>query len=332
MLRTVHVVPELSERPGFVGPDLSPQGLELRPRRLGDGVYALLANIPPKDNNGLVVGAEAALVVDAGVTPQIGKQIQRLAARLTDRPIAYLANTTFHGDHTFGNAAFPQQVIVVSSRANKAAMDDLDREKRLRGRACTPTRPPWPASRTGAAPDVAFDQYLELDLGGRTVELWHFGPGNGPGDVLVHVPDAKVAWTGNFLGRAGIPPMLLIGDPVTYTASLRAMRDTLDVDRLVPGHGFMADARPATDWMLGYLERLWEAVSQRRAGGQPLEAMLEEIPLWDAIRLPPFLPRARRLARLIRDLHRLNILATHQWLQRQEAPGTEPTLPAVEGS
>lgn len=89
--------------------------------------------------------------------------------------------------------------------------------------------------------------HLEIDLGGRTVQLWHFGPGNGPGDTLVYVPDARVCWTGNFLGRAGIAPMLLIGDPIGYLASLRAMRDTLDVERLVPGHGFMADAGPAID-------------------------------------------------------------------------------------
>ena len=45
--------------------------------------------------------------------------------------------------------------------------------------------------------------------------------------------------------------------------------------------------------------------------------MLEEIPLWDAIKLPPLLPRARKLTRLNRGLHRLNILATHRWLQQQ---------------
>jgi cyclase len=214
---------------------------------------------------------------------------------------------------------------VISSRPNKAAMDDLDREKRLRGESMHADPDTLAGIEVWRRPDVGFDQYLEVDLGGRTVELWHFGPGNGPGDTLVYVPDAKLAWTGNFLGRAGIPPMLLIGDPATYLTSLRAMRDTLDVERLVPGHGFMADARPAADWMLAYLERLLEAVGQRRAAGQPLEAMLEEIPLWDAIRLPPFLPRARKMTRLIRDLHRLNILATHRWLQQQE-----PSLAAVE--
>jgi cyclase len=319
MPRPVHVVPELGERPpGFIAPDLSPQGLKLQPKRLADGVYALMANTPPKDNNGIVVGDKAALVVDAGITPDIGRQIQELAGQLTDRPIAYLANTTFHGDHTFGNAAFPGQVVVVSSRPNKAAMDDLEHEKRLRGESMFADPATLVGVQAWRRPDVSFDAYLEIDLGGRTVELWHFGPGNGPGDTLVYVPDAKVCWTGNFLGRAGIAPMLLIGDPPAYIASLQAMRDTLDVDRLVPGHGFMAAAKPAVDWMLRYLERLLDTVSTRRTAGEPVEAMLDSIPLWDAMKLPPFLPRTRKLAKLIHDLHRLNILATYRWLEQRQ--------------
>jgi cyclase len=58
-------------------------------------------------------------VVDAGITPDVSVQIQALAAELTDRPVRYLANTTYHGDHTFGNMAFPAEVIIVSSRVNK---------------------------------------------------------------------------------------------------------------------------------------------------------------------------------------------------------------------
>jgi cyclase len=318
MPRPPQVVPEIGERPpGFVAPDLSPQGLEFQPKQLADGVWALMANTPPKDNNGIIVGDKATLVVDAGVTPEIGQQIQDLARQLTDRPIVYLANTTFHGDHTFGNAAFSDQVVVVSSRPNKAAMDDLEHEKRLRGESMFADPTTLVGIQGWRRPDVTFDDYLEIDLGGRTVQLWHFGPGNGPGDTLVYVPDAKVCWTGNFLGRAGIAPMLLIGDPTAYIASLRAMRDTLDVDRLVPGHGFMADAKPAADWMLTYLERLLDAVSTRRAAGEPMEAMLGAVPLWDAMKLPPFLPRARKLAKLNHDLHRLNILATYRWLEQQ---------------
>jgi hypothetical protein len=197
-------------------------------------------------------------------------------------------------------------------------MDDLDHEKRLRRESMFSDRATLDGVRDWRLPDVCFDDHLEVDLGGRIVELWHFGPGNGPGDTIVHVPDAKVSWTGNFIGRAGIAPMLLAGDPVAYIASLTAMRATLDVDRLVPGHGFIADAKPAMDWMLGYLERLLDAVRTRRAAGDPLDAMLDGIPLWHALRLPPFPPRLRRLARLNRDLHRLNVLATDRWLAARE--------------
>src|SRR5438093_11884339 len=100
---------EIAERPdGYGGPNLSPVGLKLIPRAFTDGVYALMANVPPKDNNGLVAGRDAALVIDAGITPEASRQLQGLAAELTSTPVRYLVNTIYHGDHTFGNSAFPQ--------------------------------------------------------------------------------------------------------------------------------------------------------------------------------------------------------------------------------
>ena len=51
---------------------------------------------------------------------------------LTDRPILWLANTVYHGDHTFGNAAFPTTTTKIISSRQTAAMTDLDAEKRAR--------------------------------------------------------------------------------------------------------------------------------------------------------------------------------------------------------
>ncbi|MEO3886670.1 hypothetical protein [Nonomuraea sp. B5E05] len=85
---TMHIPErEFAERPSdYNGPNLSPVGLKLLPQKLADGVHALMAAPAPKDNNGLIVGRDAALVVDAGITPQISARIQALAAELTDRP------------------------------------------------------------------------------------------------------------------------------------------------------------------------------------------------------------------------------------------------------
>ena len=49
-----------------MGPDLDPEGLVLQPQELGPGIYTLMANQPPKDNNGIIVGSRAALGFASG--------------------------------------------------------------------------------------------------------------------------------------------------------------------------------------------------------------------------------------------------------------------------
>nr|WP_042195732.1 MBL fold metallo-hydrolase [Kibdelosporangium sp. MJ126-NF4]CEL22188.1 putative polyketide cyclase [Kibdelosporangium sp. MJ126-NF4]CTQ92969.1 putative polyketide cyclase [Kibdelosporangium sp. MJ126-NF4] len=305
------VVHEMSERPpGFLAPNLSPAGLRLDPRQLAEGVYALMANEVPKDNNGLIVGEKAALVVDAGVSPDIGRHIQEVAASLTTKPIRHLVNTTYHGDHTFGNTAFSDKVTVFSSRVNKAAMTDLTAEKRLRaesmyGDTSLNTVHTW------RKPDVVFDRYCEIDLGGRTVQLWHLGPGNGAGDTLVHVPDARITFTGNFALPAGAAPMMLIGDPLTYARSLRTMRAQLNTTTIVPGHGHLGPAEPGITTWISYLENLAAAVHKAKQAKTPIEALYEELPMW-GVELPPAAPE--QYVALARSLHRLNILLTYRQL------------------
>ncbi|MDL4814104.1 MBL fold metallo-hydrolase [Actinomadura opuntiae] len=318
---------EIAERPdGYQGPNLSPRGLTLAPHRLADGVYALMATLPPKDNNGLVAGRDAALIVDAGITPEVSTRIRALAGELTDRPPRYLANTTYHGDHTFGNMGFPDDVVIVSSRLNKENMTDLDYEKKVRsgnmhgdeGLLDTVTR--W------RTPDVVFDSFAEIDLGGRTVQLWHFGPGNGPGDTIVYVPDTRTAWTGNFLGHAGVAHMLLQGGPEPYVGSLRRMREALpELRTIVPGHGPMGDGPAAIDALIAYLERLHDEVAASVEAGRTLAeteaactdpwaddldpALAEAIAA--AYDVPPELAR-RGMLELCRHLHRLNVLSTYR--------------------
>lgn len=321
MLCESPVVHEMSERPpGYTAPNLSPVGLELDPHQLGEGVYALMANQVPKDNNGVVVGEKAALVIDSGITPGVGRYIQEVVAGLTDKPIRYLANTTYHGDHTFGNTAFGSEASIVSSRINRAAMTDLDAEKRIRTDSMYGDEAVLDQVVTWRKPDVVFDRFAEIDLGGRFVQLWHFGPGNGCGDTVVYVPDAKVAWTGNFLPPAGFPTMLLIGDPVSYARSVRAMRATLGIETFVPGHGFSGPAEPVLSGLLTYLEHLAATVSQRKEAGQHLNRMYEEIPIAG---IEPLASAPQQFTALLHSFHRLNILLTYRWLQGAAAP--QPT-------
>jgi len=311
---------EMAERPkGYVGPNLNPAGLELRPNKLGDGVYALLANQMPKDNNGVIIGEDAALVIDAGINGAVAHQIQRIVRTLTDKPIRYLVNTTYHGDHTFGNAAFPPEVTILSSHDNKRSMSALEREKERRSGNMRGNVAALDDVTTWRKPDVTFSEHLAVDLGGITVELWYFGPGNAPGDTTVYLPAAKVAWTGNYLMAQGVPPMLLEGGTTPYVASLERFRDALDVETIVPGHGPMGPAKPAIDNFIAYMRQIHDHARQALADGLDVDAAVDAFPMSSLLRPPAGVTPDPAMAEMAPHLHRLNVMAEYRALKSSAA-------------
>jgi cyclase len=214
--------------------------------------------------------------------------------------------------------------VIVSSRPNRDSMRDLAREKRMRSGNLRGNTAALDDVIIWRRPELVFDRFLELDLGRHVVQLWHFGPGNGPGDTIVYAPTAKAAWTGNFLGRAGIAPMLLEGGPRPYIASLEQMKATLDVDDvLVPGHGPLARGGASIDAMLAYLGELDRYVRASAAAGKELQALLDErhirpiAPLAALAHLVS--PRLKSLDELNRNMDRLNVLATWRALEKEAA-------------
>ena len=314
---------EIDERPaGYLGPDLNPDGLVLEPRELAPGVYALLADQVPKDNNGLIVGERAALVIDAGINGAVARQIQGLAHRLSDRPLRYLVNTTYHGDHTFGNYAFPPDLSILSSALNRASMVDLARVKRIRERNLRGNHSAIEDVVERRLPDIVFDTYAQVDLGRRVVELWHFGAGNAPGDTIVCVPDARVAWTGNCLPRAGFAPMLLEGGPDAYIETLLAMQRTLHPSTtIVPGHGPVGELVPAITWLVDYLRDLSASVRQALTAGLDAATAVARSPIPERYGVAPRAPRTKELSDLMKHLHRLDVLAAYRAGQAEMLSG-----------
>ncbi|MGD8830797.1 MAG: MBL fold metallo-hydrolase [Pseudomonadales bacterium] len=309
---------EMEERPeNYVGPNLDPHGLRLEPHRLAEGVYALLANEMPKDNNGIVIGTESALVVDAGINGTVACQIQAMVRSLTDRPIRYLVNTTYHGDHTFGNAAFPPEVTIVSSLRNKQSMADLSREKKQRSGNLRGNLSALDDVTVWRRPDLTFSEHAEIDLGGVTVQLWYFGPGNAPGDTIAYVPNAKVAWTGNYLMAVGVPPMLLEGGTAPYIASLQRFKATLDVEIIVPGHGPMGPAQASVDNFIAYLQELHTHVSRSITDGLDARAAVDAYPISPLLHPPADVTPNPAMAAMAPHLHRLNVLAEYRALSGQ---------------
>jgi cyclase len=308
---------EMFERPsGYIGPNLNPEGLRYRPRAFAPGVYALLADPMPCDNSGLIAGNHSALLIDAGINGTTARKLQQWVERLTDKPLKYLINTNYHGDHTFGNYAFPRGVEIIAHRNTAASMNDLAYEKKIRSRNLFGHDDQLHDVTYWRKPDRMFDERLDIDLGGRIVELHYFGPGNTPGDTIVYLRENRLAWTGNFVGHKRVLPMLLEIGPLDYIQTLERCQRALDIDTIVPGHGPLGSAE-SMQRTIDYLWALDQDVKTAFDNGLSSDAAIGAVRIRPEFRLPWWFP-IREMHSLMENFQRLNVLFTYGELQRKQ--------------
>jgi len=300
---------------GWLPPPLDPTGVQLRTKELAPGVYALLSSRPPVDNSGFVVGEKGVLVIDAHINGVMARQIQAAVRAVTDKPILYLVNTNYHGDHTFGNYAFPAETKIVAHRKTAAAMRHFEREKALLLPAVNGNAAVFDDVRL-RLPDVTFETSLRLDLGGRVVELHHFGPGNTAGDTVVYVPEAKAAWTGNLVLGAGSIPWAIEGKTPAYLETVARMAARLDIETIVGGHILMTSGDTLGAY-LDYLSGHIKSVQKALGAGQTLEQTLADLPLDEAY-LPPADSPLSAVRPVMQGFHLWNVKKTYQELKARE--------------
>jgi cyclase len=251
----------------------------------------------PQSNTTVIAGERDVLVVDSCYLPSAAREDIAFIQQTVKKPVRYLVNTHWHYDHTMGNgeyaAAFPGISVIAhrETRRNMAGYNphwfdrypqrtiafrkqvetgkddagkDLSPEDRKEIEGILPGREPVAKEFAAAAPrdhipDTVFDTEMEVDLGGRVVQLKYFGRGNTEGDAAVYLPKEKILVTGDLL--VSPVPYLGGGYPVEMAASLRAM-SRLEADILVPGHGAVQRDKQHLQRVIDFLEALMPHMSQ----------------------------------------------------------------------
>lgn len=256
--------------------------VNLTSKEMAPGVFAVLPDdVFTKDHvattAGFVIGERSVLVIEAMLNGNLASQLIGLVRKETSKPIRFLVNTSYHGDHAYGNYVFPDSTVVIQHPATKRYMDEKFEDDRqfmlgLMGKGKGIERV---QSRSA---DITVSNMISIDLGGRAVEVRHFGFAQTPGDLVIWTPDAKVLWVGNMI-QAPAPalPWLLEGRHRETVETLTKVRDFLPEDAtIVPGHG--RPMRPADiDFPIRYLRELDSAVSAALAQGQSIEGTLEAL-------------------------------------------------------
>ena len=202
-------------------------------------------------NPSFVTTSDGVVVID---TPQLPtKAVAMRALAESHGPIRYLVNTEHHVDHIFGNYYFRGAGAVVNHQglydrfmvvfpeldpfayAYESIPGDSPKGTNLddpEALALWPDRDEY--YRDPNKGTIVFTGDLTLHVGDHTFHCLHT-PGHTPGQLAVHVPEERLVFTGDTI-FSGCQTWLMTSNVPQWLEALERIR-TLDVDRIVPGHG-----------------------------------------------------------------------------------------------
>ena len=210
---------------------------------VGEGLWAFTAEGDP--NSGVIIGDDSVMIIEAQATPRLARQVIEKVREVTDKPITHLALTHYHAVRVLGASAYGAGQVLMSDKARSMVVErgqedwdsEFDRFPRLfQGHEEIPGLT-WPTTTFGTS--------MTVFLGNRRVDLKHLGRAHTAGDIVIHVPDANVMFTGDIVEYHSA---CYCGD-----GHFGDWSDTLDaikaygVDAIAPGRGDALVGREMVD-------------------------------------------------------------------------------------
>jgi glyoxylase-like metal-dependent hydrolase (beta-lactamase superfamily II) len=278
--------------------------------KVADGVYCAMARPQAQINcnAAIFVNSSDVLVVDTHSQPSAAASlIAQIRKDITPKPVRYVVNTHFHGDHIQGNQAYraaggkvdfiasePTRQLM-SDLAQKRVQDSLDGVPRqidaMRGRAekaasaaekafCEDQIRQLQAYQsemkrfTLELPTIAFEKSYVIKDKAHELHLEFHGRAHTAGDVVVFCPERRVVATGDMIhGRF---PYMADGFPGSWATTIDSVA-TLSFDKICPGHGPAQQNRERMTNMRDYIAELTEKVDAGKKAGMSIADLQKTI-------------------------------------------------------
>ena len=200
------------------------QEVIIETQQLSDNVYMLTGQ---GGNIGVCVGEQGVFMIDdqfARLTPKILEAVKALS----DKPIQFLINTHYHGDHTGGNENIAEQGAKIIAHDNVY--------KRLSEST--------PATPKEALPVISFNDKLQLHINGEDVLVFHVENAHTDGDALLYFTQSNVLHTGDTF-FSELYPYIDLDSGGSINGYIEAVKKTLilidDDTKIIPGHGKLSN-------------------------------------------------------------------------------------------
>ncbi len=181
-----------------------------------------------------VVGNDGVLVADGQGSPDATKTMLAEIARVTPKPVKWYIVGSDHGDHTAGNSVLPKDITYVVTPFSKTQMK-LD------------------------APAMIGDKQV-VNVGGIEVQALYLGRAHTGGDLVVYLPKQKILFMSEvYLNR--VFPAMRSAYPTEWVGVIdKALK--LDVDRFVPGHGFIEEPKASREELIEYQKAMRAVIAE----------------------------------------------------------------------
>ena len=199
------------------------EDITIKVEKLSDHVYMLVGR---GGNIGVSVGDDGVFVIDdqfAPLTPKILEAIRTLS----DKPIHFLANTHYHGDHTGGNENMAKLGVKIIAHDN------------VRKRLEMPNRD-GSTNPEEALPILTFNDKMSLYMNGEKVAMIHFEHAHTDGDAMLYFTESNVLHTGDVYFHKRYPYIdVNSGGSINgYIKAVTAALELIDENtKIIPGHG-----------------------------------------------------------------------------------------------
>jgi len=224
MFGVVLVLLALGAAPPALPAQAQPQFAPIVTHALNGGVYWIEGGVG--SNAGVVIGKDGVIVIDAKQTPESGKAVLAEVAKLTPKPVTHVIITHSNLDHVDGLPAFPKGLTIIAQENCKQQMEH-------------PRNNPQNIDLSGYIPTKTVAKKESMTIDGVRFELLHWAPAHTSGDLIIYLPDQKIAFTGDITVTRLPYPLIHLEDEGSSAGWVESMKGivALNADTFVPGHG-----------------------------------------------------------------------------------------------
>lgn len=244
--------------------------VQIKTTRLTESIYMLEG---AGGNIGVLVGNDGIIIIDDQFAP-LTEKIKTALSKISSKPVKFVVNTHFHGDHAEGNENFGNQgaIIVAHDNARKRLSVDYFFEAFKQTQKATSYE---------GLPKVTFADSVTFHMNGETVHVFYAKNAHTDGDVIIQFKESNIIHCGDVFVRYGFP-FIDQGAGGSIDGMIKAIERLIAITneqtKIIPGHGAMSTKKDLIDFknmLVTVRTRIADGIKQ----GKTLQQIADSDPL-----------------------------------------------------